>query len=607
MRLLCLLTSLCPPLTPLQIAPPVVGEQQITVVARSVHPTACCPNCHRRSRSIHSSYVRRVADLSWAGALVCLELHGRRFRCRHPDCPRRTFRERFSELAPYSRRTSRLRIRLERLGLALGGRPAARVARALDLAPWGVSRMSLLRLVHALPLPPRPTPRVLGVDDWAWRRGHRYGTLLADLERRCPIDLLPDRTAQTFAAWLREHPGVEIICRDRGGAYAEGARQGAPDAVQVADRFHLVKNLGDQLEALLMRHDAVLRQVAAFVASSRKLQGTPEVEGAVDLQHHTHIVTLPVSAPPPAPLPTMLDAPLPCRLTREQQRRQECRARRLVRYERAQDLQAQGLSIRVIAETLGLARHTVRRLIRAEQFPERHLPTPRFSQLAHYQPYLRERWEAGEHNAAQLWREIRAQGFMGAPVMVRRCLSQWRAGPCHPGRRSHAEERQQSGRPPVVRTFSPRHTRWLLLREAKGTGEALLAAEGDEPQKAGNAERSAEDLDAEERAYLDRLRTSCPPIAAAQQLVQDFLAALRAGDLEGLETWLAAVAQSQLKELQSFAYGLRRDRDAVEAAFRLPWSSGQMEGQINRLKTLKRQMYGRSSFALLRQRVLQVV
>ena len=579
----CLLTALFPVLATLRLDQVVVSAQQITLVACFVRATARCPLCRRCSRQIHSHYVRTVADVPCAGAAVQVELHGRRFRCRHAGCPRTTFRERLPELAPYSRRTSQLRARLERLGLALGGRPAARVAQALTQAPWGLSRMSLLRLVHHLPLPVMQTPRVLGVDDWAWRKGRRYGTLLADLERQCPIELLPDRTAETFATWLRVHPGVEIICRDRGGAYADGARQGAPEATQVADRFHLIKNLGDQLEALLARHDAVLRQ-AAEVDTALRSPETPDAD-----------------APDSEALSDARDQPRP--LTREQQRQQERRARRLARYERARHLQAHGMSMRAIAQTLGLAHNTVRGYLRAAHFPERQLRTRRSSQLARYESSLRQRWEAGEHNAAQLWRDLRVQGFTGAPVTVRRCVTRWRSGGPQPGRRPRTDDRQQSPVASSRSLFSPRATRWLVLRDAPGcpSHEDALAAGARGSQPAGNG---AGALNAEERAYLDRLRTGCPAVAAAQRLVHTFLGALRAGNVAALPAWLATVAQSDLPELQSFAYGLRRDRAAVEAAFRLPWSSGQVEGHVNRLKTLKRQMYGRASFALLRQRVL---
>jgi transposase len=605
----CLLTGLFPVLAMLRLDQVVVCEQQITLVACSVQATARCPLCHRLSQQVHSHYVRMVADVPCAGAAVCVELHGRRFRCRHPGCPRTTFRERLPEFAPYSRRTSQLRARLERLGLALGGRPAARVAQALAQAPWGLSRMSLLRLVHHLPLPVTQTPRVLGVDDWAWRKGRRYGTLLADLERHCPIDLLPDRTAETFATWLRLHPGIEIICRDRGGAYADGARQGAPEATQVADRFHLVKNLGDQLEALLARHDAVLRQAAAVdVALGSPERPAADASAPIADAHGSEALALPLpaQAAKPSTCLTRADAPDPPRpLTREQQQQQERRARRLARYERACTLQAQGMSMQVIAQTLGLARNTVRRFVRAAHFPERQLRTRRSSQLARHESYLRQRWEAGEHNAAQLWRELRAQGFTGAPVMVRRRVTRWRSELRHPGPECYPRIDDRQQRPVSLSTgrFSPRATRWLLLREVPScpSSVGVLAARARRSEAAGNG---AGALKAEERTYLDRLCTTCPAIATARRLVNDFLAALRAGDVAALHAWLATVAQSGLPELQSFAYGLRRDRAAVEAAFRLPWSSGQLEGQINRLKTLKRQMYGRASFALLRQRVL---
>jgi len=278
----------------------------------------------------------------------------------------------------------------------LGGSAGARLARKQGLVG---SRATILRVVHAAAPPEVATPRVLGVDDWARRRGRTYGTLLVDLERRRPIDLLEDRTAATFAAWLAEHPGVEVIARDRGGAYADGARHGAPQAVQVADRFHLLGNIGDALERVLARHHDDLRAAAA----------------AVD-----RAIAEPDAARGPDPEP-MVPTPPPRRgITRAQQDRAARRSRRVARYEAVVDLHRQGASLHAIGRAVGLSRATARRFVRAETFPERATPSPQPTSLMPHEPYLRARWTAGCHNARVRWEEVRARGFPGAAVTVRR-------------------------------------------------------------------------------------------------------------------------------------------------------------------------------------------
>ena len=533
-------------------------ETTIHLEMRTTRRAARCPQCRQRSRRVHERYGRTLRDLAWCGTQVVLHLQVRRFVCARARCPRRTFTERLPTLvAPHARRTVRLTTHLERTGFALGGAPGARHLAADGLV---VSRRTLLRLVRAAPLPPVGPVRVVGVDDWARRRGRTYGTILVNLETRRVLDLLPDRTAETLAAWLSQHPEIEVVSRDRGGAYADGARTGAPQAVQVADRFHLLANLTDAVERVLASKQRLLRQAAQA------------------LRDADHPASGAVCAAEEALLPPCALTVAPPRLTRTTAQQARAQADRVARPADIVALQQQGLSLSAIARQLGLTRPTVRTYLRAAHCPERASPP---TLLAPYEGYLWERWTHGCQNARLLWQEIRAQGFRGSYAHLRHALTCWRTGPAARGRAAQTATPPPAVTRPAGRPVSVRQSVWLLLRLDDA-------------------------LNQEDRAFMAQLALLWPQVTALRTLAQEFGVLVRTRHAAGLEDWLCAAEQSAWPELASFATGLRRDRAAVDAGLTLEWSQGQVEGQVNRVKVLKRVGYGRCGFDLLKQRVLHV-
>jgi transposase len=523
----------------------------IRIALASSRPAVPCPACGTLAQRNHSRYQRTLADLPWQGLAVTLTLETRRFFCEDASCPRRIFAEPFPELAPArSRRSARLTALLSAVGLALGGEPGARLVDELGLA---TSPDTLLRLVRRLSAPATTPVRVLGVDDWAKRRGHQYGTILVDLERHEVIDLLPDREAGTLSAWLTEHPEVEIISRDRASAYAEGAREGAPHATQVADRFHLLKNVGDALE--------------------RVLQGQPEALRAAAQPEPPAPASAPAT-PGDASVPSAVPAPPP---TAPAQRR-GCGDQRLEqRYQQVRALADAGYGIRAIGRETGLSRPTIRKYLRASACPQR---APRAGLLApgsRWETLLRERWDAGCRNAQTLWQELQAVGFPGSAGSIRRHVGAWRS---EPGRR---------GRPPVQPSDVPRTPAPQPAPSPRQVKWWLLAA--------------PDDVSADQRTYVQRLFAAVPQLAMAQQLAQAFGRLVRERDRAALGAWLQQAEQSGIAELRAVAVGMRRDRAAIEAALSLPWSQGQTEGQVTRLKLVKRAMYGRGGLDLLRSRL----
>jgi transposase len=358
-----------------------------------------------------------------------------------------------------------------------------------------------------------------------------------------PIDLLPDRESATVAQWLQAHPTVRVISRDRAGAYAEGSREGAPHAVQVADRFHLFRNMTQMLQRVLERLAGVLQGITLSAsmrddASELDEQGAPLVRKVV----------------PEASL------------NRHEQLRHQRREKRKALFEAVRAAHQRGLTKRAIARDIGITRTTVRRLLKAEEFPER-APRQQRSERDGFREYLEKRWAEGCHNASQLCRELRQRGYGGQRSRVKEYVQPWRA--------------KSSPAPSTPRRTLPnlRLVAFWLTKTPK--------------QRA-----------PEEQLWVEAATTVHPQVAAAEQLAQQFRQAFKDRDPGAFESWLVRGLESEIPEMKGFIAGIQRDYEAVLAAVKQPWSNGQVEGQVHRLKLIKRQMYGRGGFLLLRRRVL---
>jgi transposase len=545
----------------LRVAALLLGEDGVTIRAVAEATDVRCPVCGEPADRVHSRYERTLADLPWARFAVRLHVQVRRFFCANPTCPRTIFAERLAGIAEAcAHRTERQRDALLRIAVANGGEAGARLAAHLG---YPVSPDTLLRLIRGAPDRELPTPAVLGVDDWAIRKGLTYGTILVDLERHRPVDLLPDRSSETLATWLKAHPGVEVIARDRGGAYAEGARDGAPDAIQVADRWHLADNLADVLDAFFRGKGSCLKAAAAALVAQSQAQAKDRDDEAAPSSLTDAIYQGKRRHPQPERWRERAEAAA-----------EEGVARRREKYEQARALHATGASVAQIARMVGTSRMTVYKYLR-EGPPQRkrHSVHGRQRVLEPYEPYLLTRWNEGCRMATVLWREIRARGFAYSLTNVQRFVAQLR----------------REGPPPDNR---PR----TALTKAHGPPPRLVAS---------LVLRRPERRTDEQRAYLKLLFAEDAAIAAAVDLAEDFLVMLRRRQGERLAAWLDAAEASGVDELKRFAGKLRADQDAVQAGLTLRHSNGQTEGHVTKLKLVKRQGYGRAKVDLLRQRLLR--
>src|SRR5262245_4559450 len=523
----------------------VLDGATVTLLLRTASATASCPGCGQPSHRVHSRYTRTVRDLPTQGRPTLLRLTARKFFCRNPDCPRSVFCERLPDLVPrYACSTARL-IDANR---ARCPRPAARArCRSPPRLSMPASADTLLRRIKQdAAAPPAEAPRVIGVDDLAIRKGQTYGTILIDLERGKVIELLPGRDGAGLKTWLGKHPPVEVLCRDRWAAFAEAATEAAPQARQVADRWHLLKNAREALERFLDRHAGKIRDTFAPPPSLAGGVGEPEVAPG-------EAAASPAAAPTP-------DAP--CRVPTAKQQR------RLERYREVRRRHERGESLRQIACDMRLCRSTVLRYANSDRCPDWRPGRGGPSVCDGHRERIDAWLAAGNRNVSDRHRRLTAEGLgLRYDALRRFVLRRLGAlGGC----------RQRAAPPPP-----PPSARALSFAVIAESGKRTPGQRKEVESLAGIAE-----------------------VAEAVGLAERFAALVRERAGAGLKRWQEEAAGSGCAELRRFAEGLARDQAAVEAALAEAWSNGPVEGQVNRLKTIKRQMYGRAGFELLRQRVL---
>ena len=550
------------PLSPTDL---VFTADRIVVALTSHAGVAPCPVCGRLSDRVHSYYRRVLADLPICGRQLVLVLRLHKFLCPNAGCPRHVFCERLPALAAaHARSTTRLAHLHRTIGLALGGEPGSRLATHLTVPTSGDT---ILRRVKGTAAEPEAHYRFVGIDDFAMRKGHTYGTILVDLQCQRVIDLFDGRDGVPVTAWLKRHPGVEVITRDRWAAYANACSVGASQALQVADRFHLVGNIRELVKRLFAQHasalDAALGPPVTAIAGSRApAPPAPVLSSESVPATTTSVAGAGDSNDLPAPAPES-SSPPPSQVTHRQQQRRD-------QFDAVHRLRLAGQSVRRIARTLRLSPKTVLSYTHRERCPDWNPGTRRTTRLDGFQAVVDAFVRAGGRAATVLHRRLKGQGCDSSYDVVRRFLTRrFQAAGVTPVRSSRG--------PPRPRRPSARQLSFEFVRRAEKRSEDAI----------------------QRMAAVNPIPALCDALTLASELLE----MTRGSSRTPLSDWLGRADLSASGSVQSFAETLRTDSAAVQAALVTRWSNGPVEGQVNRLKTIKRSMYGRAGLPLLRARV----
>ena len=512
----------------------IISSDGITLHLHGKRKTAQCPECFKRSDSVHSCRRRRIQHLPCSGQTLWLVFSVRHWYCRNPACSRKIFAESLAPFAGSHQQSSQALQNLQRqLGLIAGGEAGKRAATAAGLR---CSADTLLRRVINTPETKQSGAPHVGIDEWAWHRGHCCGMLIVNLDTHRPLVLLPGRDQRTLATWFRKYPEIQVVSRDRSGVYATAAREGAPQARQVADRWHLLKNIGDEPERMMYRHMPLIR----LVVRELSLKKSPEPE-----------ISVPVAS-----------------LRRLERLKQHIRKKRHQRWTEVMALHNKGCSFREISRITGLSRVTVSRWVGSGTFPEMSTRPPKRGLLDPWREWLKEQREWGNYTSGRIWREMVARWVTGSETIVRDAVAKWRKGWIPPV--------TTAARLPSVSRVSRWLMPWRIIR-----GEENYAFR-----------------------FISLMCEKEPELKIAQQLVLEFYRILKTENKSQLSSWFTRVHESGSAELRCVAAGMEPDAAAICEAISSRWSTGVVEGHVNRLKVLIRQMYGRAGLELLRRRVM---